>query len=384
MPDNKQKAPVRTSTELAADPCLIPVWDPAVPFPSHEEMCDLDVVTHITVERAQPGGYYYLHEAAIAHHRGRFYMAWANHRTRETGDHDELIRGCTSADAVNWSEPEIWAQPPLIGSTSFNHPLLFAHGGRLYGFFVCWREEHRPITEVFILNDSTGAWEHQSGSAIPGFVPFCTPQRMPDGNWLIGGENWWYDAAVAISDGEDLTRWRMITIPRPEALKILYPESAVVDYGGGHLVAVCRPYSGTNPLLPISDSVMPTAPTAESFDGGHTWTSLGLGNFPLADSQPFAGRLSTGQNYLLTNSLEEGRGLLSIAVTGPEGGLFRRVFKVRHQHYPLRRLFGNAVGKTTEWSYPNAFEHEGKLYVAYSQGKEDCVLSIIPVEVLAV
>jgi len=121
-----------------------------------------------------------------------------------------------------------------------------------------------------------------------------------------------------------------------------------------------------------------------------------LSNFPLEASQPFAGKLSTGQNYLLTNSLEDGRSLLSIAVTGPEGGLFKRIFKVRHQKWPARRLFGgfNAeswtgekgswVGKPTEWSYPNACEHDGKLYITYSMGKEDCVLSIIPIEVLAI
>ncbi|MDD4565891.1 MAG: hypothetical protein PHE79_10515 [Eubacteriales bacterium] len=42
------------------------------------------------------------------------------------------------------------------------------------------------------------------------------------------------------------------------------------------------------------------------------------------------------------------------------------------------------VGTSTEWSYPNAYEHNGNLYITYSQGKEDCVLSIIPIEALHV
>jgi hypothetical protein len=42
------------------------------------------------------------------------------------------------------------------------------------------------------------------------------------------------------------------------------------------------------------------------------------------------------------------------------------------------------VGNSTEWSYPAAIEHEGKLYVTYTQGKEDCVLSIIPLTALEV
>lgn len=379
MTERKLERPKPTSAELAADRSLIPVWDPDVPFPSPQDMLDLDIVTHVTVERAQPGGYHYLHEATIMWHRDRFYLGWANHRTRETGDHDELIRGCTSPDALHWSEPSLWAQAPLVGATSHNHPLLFSHGGRLYGFFVCWRKEHIPTTELFILNDATGAWEWQKESSIPRFVPFCTPQRMADGNWLIGGENWWYDAAVAISAGDDLTRWTMVTIPRPDHLKLLYPEAAIVYRGGNTLLAVCRPQQHT-PNVPDAWS----APVAESHDGGHTWTTLGLSNFPLAPSQPFAGRLSTGHNYLLTDSLEEGRCLLTIALTGPEGGLFRHIFKLRHQQWPRVRLFANSLGKPTEWSYPNAFEHNGNLYIAYTQGKEDCVLSVVPVEVLAV
>ena len=131
MAEKTAGRPRPTSAELAADTSLIPAWDPAVPFPSPQDMCDLDVVTHVCVERAQPGGYHYLHEAAIAWHRDRFHLGWANHRSGETGDHDELIRGCTSPDALHWSEPSIWAQAPLTGATSYNHPLLFAQDGKL-------------------------------------------------------------------------------------------------------------------------------------------------------------------------------------------------------------------------------------------------------------
>jgi len=379
MTDRKSNGPKPSSAELAADTSLIPVWDPDVPFPSPQDMRDLDIVTHVSVNRAQRDGYHYLHEATIAWHRDRFYMGWANHRTRETGDYDELIRGCTSSDALHWGSPSIWAQTPLVDATSHNHPLLFAHGDRLYGFFVCWRQEHLPTTELFILDDATGKWEWQKESSIPEFVPFCTPQRMENGNWVIGGEKHWSDAAVAISDGDDLTRWKMVTIPRPDDLKLLYPETAIVSRRNNELLAVCRPQQEA-----LSAPSAWSAPVSRSRDGGRTWTMLGLSNFPLAPSQPFSGRLSTGQNYLLTNNMEDGRCLLTIAVTGPEGGLFRRIFKVRHQQWPRIRLFDNGFGRPTEWAYPGAIERNGNLYITYSQGKEDCTLSIVPVEVLSV
>ena len=115
-----------------------------------------------------------------------------------------------------------------------------------------------------------------------------------------------------------------------------------------------------------------------------------MSNFPLAASKPLCGRLSTGQQYLITDNLEQGRCLLSIAVTAPGGDKFCRVWKIRHQQTPLRRLLGSPgnkkthIGGHTEWSYPAAVEHDGKLYVIYTQGKEDCALSIIPLTALTI
>lgn len=362
-----------SSEKLAADSTLVPLWDPSVPFPSAEDMQDVDIITHVSVEKAKPNGYHYLHEAALAFHKNKFYLGWANHPVGETGDHDELIRGCFSDDGLHWSKPEIWAEAPMIESTSFNHPLLFSHNETLYGFFVCWRQDHYPVTELFIRNERSGTWEHQKNSAINGFVPFCTPQKLENGNWIIGGEHHWYNAAAAISNGDDLLHWNLVDIPKSDDFQLLYPEASIIHYGGGRLTAVCRP---TRETL--------TAPVSESNDNGLSWSPLSYSNFPLSDSQPFAGRLSTGQNYLITNHLEEGRALLTIAVTKPGGKLFQKIFKIRHQRYPRIRHFKNNRGQITQWAYPNALEHEGNLYIAYSQGKEDCTLSIIPVETLSV
>jgi hypothetical protein len=362
-----------TSPELAADNSLFPVWDPAVPFPTPQTMLDLDVVTHVQIERAQEGGFHYLHEPSLVWHRDRFYLCFANHPTHEVNIERELIRGKTSVDGLHWSEAATWMQAPALGCASYNHPVIFSHGDGLLGYFVGWRNE-RPTTEVFRLNETTGQWEHTGGS-ISQFLPFCPPQKLADGNWIMGGELYWFEAAVAISRGDDLTQWETVTVPRPEGLELIFPETAVIDQGE-RLLAFCRPKH------------TPTAPVSESRDNGRTWTELTPSNFPLTASQPFTGTLSTGQQYLITDSLEEGRCLISIAVTGPEGGLFRKVFKLRHQQWPAVRLFGgwgegSRAGLPTEWSYPSAIEHEGNLYIAYTQGKEDCALSIIPIEVLS-
>ena len=168
----------------------------------------------------------------------------------------------------------------------------------------------------------------------------------------------------------------MVQIPRPEEIRLQFPETTLMEQDGA-LVAICRPREAR------------TAPAAVSRDHGRTWTPLRLSNFPLAASKPLGGRLSNGQQYLITDNLEQGRALLSIAVTPPGGRLFSRIWKIRHQQSPKRRLLASQDGKSlaggnTEWSYPAALEHDGKLYVIYTQGKEDCALSIIPLSALRV
>lgn len=372
-------APAPNSPELAADKRLFELWDFNIPFPPFDQMPDLDVVTHVNLEKATAEGYHYLHESAIALYRGALYVCWANHPQAEVNVREELIRGSRSIDGgMTWSAAETWVASPDLGAEGFNHPVLATHQGRLWGFFTAWSEE-KPRTEVFSLDDVTGKWGACGGN-IPGFIPFHPPMKMRDGNWIMAGEEGWTEAAVAISTGDDFTRWQLLRIPRPQDLTLLYPETALIDQGD-RILAVCRPRG------------VPTAPTSFSTDCGRTWQPLTLSNFPLKPSQPFAGLLSTGQHYLITDNLEEGRALLSIAVTAPGGRTFRRIWKIRHQQFPRRRLLGGRslgqitkshVGTPTEWSYPAAIEHEGKLFVSYTHGKEDCVLSIIPIRALAV
>lgn len=368
---------------LASTPGFFEVWDPSVPFPAVKNMEDPEIITQVTVERAEEGKFHYLHEATIARHKGKFFAGWSNHRTHEDQNRNEQIRGCVSSDGLHWSEPEVWVAAPFLGLTSFNHPLLFDHEDVLYGFFVAWREG-QPTTELFTYDDETGRWTHHPEAAIPGFLPFCTPQRMGNGNWVLGGELLWENAAVAISNGDNMLQWRTVAIPNAKDVQLLYPETAIVCQED-RLLAFCRPRQ----IGSVNADDAMTAPVAESFDFGETWTEIKRSNFPLGPSQPFSGRLSTGQNYLLTNSLEENRTLLLIAVTEPGGVLFKKIYKVRHQAWPAIRLFGgyndergSFAGRPTEWAYPGAIECDGKLYIIYSQGKEDCALSIIPVEAL--
>ena len=215
---------------------LYPLWDPSLPFPSHEEMPELAIVTHISVEKAQPERFHYLHESSIAWHHGLLYAGWANHRLEEVNVKDELIRGSVSTDGFTWRQPTTWVEAPVVGGESFNHPVITSHADRLWGFFTCWEDE-KPGVAIFTLDEATGRWD-ATGARIPGFLPFRPPMQMADGNWIMSGEHHWHEAAVAISHGDDWACWDMVEIPR-NGIELMFPETTLMEQGE-QLLAIMR------------------------------------------------------------------------------------------------------------------------------------------------
>jgi hypothetical protein len=128
---------------------------------------------------------------------------------------------------------------------------------------------------------------------------------------------------------------------------------------------------------------------ATSFDAGRTWTTLRESNLPMAASKPFAGLLSTGQQYLIGSvSADSGnrRSPLTIAVSRPGHQGFVRLFRIRDatcdgpgESHPRAAL-----------SYPYAVEHDGMLYVGYSNdggrggNRNSAELAVIPITSLSV
>jgi len=102
------------------------------------------------------------------------------------------------------------------------------------------------------------------------------------------------------------------------------------------------------------------------------------------------GMLSTGQRYLVcTNAANNGgrRSPLTIAVSKPGAQTFRKVFVIRHG------VFAKGPGESNPkagLSYPCGIEHDGKLYVAYSNNggrggnHNSAEMAVIPLEKLKV
>ena len=150
------------------------------------------------------------------------------------------------------------------------------------------------------------------------------PQKMDDGNWIMagvsvaGGYGGPDDpAAVAVSHGDDLTRWDVVRVPKPPAMEMWGESTVIVD--------------GCDVLL-IARYRKPVALAATSRDFGRTWTPVRETNLPMAASKPYAGVLSTGQQYLVcTTTSDSGnrRSPLTIAVSRPGGKVFTKIYRIR-------------------------------------------------------
>lgn len=202
---------------------------------------------------------------------------------------------------------------------------------------------------------------------------------MDDGNWIMAGARvaFGYDElsghlpAVAISQGDDLTKWDLVVIPTAPGVSRVWGESTVI-VDGARVLNISRWGGRAFALAAVSE------------DYGRTWTPSAPTNLPMAASKPYAGTLSTGQNYLIcTTTADSGnrRSPLTIAVSRPGEETFSKVFVIRHAVFPEGP---GPSDPRASLCYPYAVENDGKLYVGYAV-KNHCTaeLAIIPVSALA-
>ena len=337
-------------------------------IPSNDDMGYVEGVEHVRVYTAEEGVYQFLHGVAIVRHKDVFYANWAAGPVDEHSL-DECVRGSRSYDGgLTWSAPEMVA-PPLDGDSSNSHGVYFSDGNNLW-FFAAARHLEGTVeintTEAYLLNETTDTWDSQAVVSRV-FTPFDEPQQMSNGKWIVGGSS---VPKIAIFDGSNpLETWTVVRLPVPSGVSYLWPETSLwVD--GSEITAISRNSFADRALISFSK------------DCGLTWTTVAETNLPLAASKPFGGTLSSGQRYLVYNTPSEwpGRTTLAIAVSKPCSKKLCRVWKIRHGE-PEQPLY-EGFGKFPQYSYPYAIEFEDKLYVIYSVGKEDCDLSIIPLESL--
>ncbi len=327
-------------------------------------------IVHRTIHEANDENDHFLHGAAIIEHHGTIYANWANSPTNENGP-QETLRGRRSLDGGHtWLPLEVIA-PGFKGLERHSHGVYLKHNNQLWT--ICSRfgvgDSGRHFdglgAEAFRLDEATGKWVSQ-GMSMQNCWPYDEPVRLQNGNWVTGGQDRNGHPVVAVSDGANPTSWKTHHIPFPKSLAPGFAETtvwgknrkvfAVIRGGGGHAW--------------IS--------TSENF--GESWSNARPSNLPMPRAKAYLGRLSTGQLFLVSNLIN--RDHLVISVSKPGEVTFEKMWRIRSGKSGPPRYPGKAKGK--QWSYPYASEIDGKLFVVYSIGKEDCGLSILPLDSLAI
>ncbi len=359
-----------------------PLWDDSKKLAEAKDLPVIDGVDFHVIKKWDKAadGYTFLHGVGLAWHKGRLYASIGHNKGAENTVTEEAQYRVSDDGGKTWSELRV-IDAGDEENLAVSHGVFLSQGGKLWAFHGAYTNKMERIhTRAYSLDESTGQWTKHGVVLENGFWAMNQPVRMDDGNWIMPGISAGpysnaktFPAAVAISHGDDFTKWDFVSIPVHEGLKMWGESSIIVD--GANVLNIAR-YGGKALAL-----------ISQSTDHGRTWSTMGESNLPMTTSKPAAGMLSTGQRYLVCTTAANNGGKrypLTIAVSEPGSPVLSKVFVIRHAEH-------DGAGESNpraSLSYPCATEHEGKLYVGYSNngGRKgnlnSAEMAVIPVEKL--
>jgi hypothetical protein len=370
-----------SASALAAD---LTLWDPNLPLPKAAELPAVAGAEFHVLKPQRPDvdACKFTLGVGLAWHRDKLYASYAFNRGEENTPTEEAHVRVSDDAGKTWGTPVVMDNGE--GNLGVSHGVFLSHSGRLWAFMGAFYDKFkRTHTRAYTLNETSGSWEPHGVIIDGGFWPMQEPQKMADGNWIMAGIEVSDSSylgqtrktnlpAVAISHGEDFTRWDLVVIPAAPDLGGIWGESTVI-VDGKRILNISRYGAKSRALVAASE------------DNGRTWTPSAPSNLAMATSKPYAGILSTGQRYLVcTTTADTGarRSPLTIAVSRPGESKLSRVFLIRPS------VCGGTPGVSApnaDFSYPYAVEHGGKLYIGYthkSHGANE--LAVIPIRSLSV
>lgn len=369
------------SASVFAEPSA-EIWDSAVALPKSADLVPIAGLRIVSIKphEVDIDGFDWIHGVALAWHKGALYASFG----LNTGKENTATE--IAGSRVSYDEGLTWE--PLVKIDDSDDDLAISHGvfcsklGTLWAFQGAFHGDMQKVhTRAYRLNEADGTWSPEGIIIQDGFWPMQEPQQMTNGNWIIAGiqvANGFGGTddpvAVAISNDDDFTRWQVHVIPKPAEMDMWGESTVILD--------------GAN-ILNIARYRIPVALASRSSDFGRTWSEVKVTNLPMTASKPYAGTLSTGQRYLIcTTTADSGRARnpLTLAVSRPGEDKFSKIYLIRAAEYTVPNGENLDSHPNGALSYPYAVEHDGRLYVGYSNSggrpgnRNSLELAIIPLE----
>lgn len=298
--------------------------------------------------------YCFLHETAIIEYKGVLFASWYNNEKVELFGRSP-IRGRRSSDGgKTWSDVEVIIDDPS-GKILYCPPVYGICDGKLYMFVnEMISADFMHALDLFVYDEASQKFKMLWSKPIP-FKINTNVQVLPNGKLMLPGRIAELDSfpntpAVLISDsGKIDAEWRLVKIMEngnlPNGNEFEHPEcSAIIN--NGKIYMFCRNTDRCIvPLVFISE------------DNAETWKMYSH-DIPFADSKIYSGTLSDGRNYVIGNIMPD-RKKLAILFSKKGTMHFDKAFLLADN-----QCFNDYNGQ--QWSYPCAYESQGKLYVIYS------------------
>lgn len=361
----------------------LPLWDATQTLLGAAELPQVAGAEFHIIKKRRPDtdGAKWTLGVGLAWHKEKLFASYGYNKGHENTATEEAHVRVSNDGGKSWGPPVVMDAGE--GDLGVSHGVFLSHQGKLWAFMGAFYAHtqlyHRVHTRAYTINETSGQWEPRGAVLEGSFWPMQEPLKMPDGNWIMSGFR--IDSqyggpgnlpAVAISQGDNFTKWDLVVIPAAPRLGNIWGESTVI-VEDKRILNIARYGKRPKALFSVSE------------DHGRTWTPAAISNLPMATSKPYAGILSTDQRYLVcTTTANTGsrRTPLTIAVSRPGESVFSKVFLVRTS---VSDKTPGVSAPHADFSYPYAIEHEGKLYIGYTHKSHAAnELAVIPVESLEV
>lgn len=227
--------------------------------------------------------------------------------------------------------------------------------------------------DLYIYNEEDNRFDLLWSKPIP-FKLNTNVYKMSNGKLIMPGRIAVLDGfpqipAVMISDnGKINSEWRIVKINPdkmlPDGSEFIHPEVSLI-LKDNKIYAFCRNDQRNVPIVFLSD------------DYGENWQGPIATDIPFSSSKIYSGTLTDGRNYIIGNIgvNHAGREILYILFSADNTMKFNKGFV-------LQDGFSKELNAGYEWSYPCAYESDGKLYIIYTivfdkNNERGAVLSVI-------